>query len=693
MKTRVLLCATLVLMVAGLADAQYSLTPAYPNIPPFNRPLEFRQIPDNSGRAIVIEQRGKVWVIDDNPLASTKRVVLDLSKVVSQDINEGGLLGCAFHPNYAQNHYVYFNYTSTKDGSLKSYISRFTISTSSPDSIVPSSELNLITLDQPYENHNGGCLRFGADGYLYASFGDGGSGGDPQGNGQNLKVLLGKILRLDVDHPANGKNYGIPADNPFAGNTSGYKQEIYAYGLRNTWRFGFDEKTNKLWAADVGQNVYEEIDIIEKGKNYGWNTMEGFHCYNAATCDTTGKVLPIWEYQHTNGNVSITGGYVYHGKNMPELEGKYLYSDAGTGRIWALTYDGSTPATNQQLIDRASPLISVTAFAHDADGELLVCGWLNGGSDGRLYRIVSNTTTTDKYPPVITNHFSGSTDTLMFGDVRTLDMGLKSYSLSYSQPSDSSFFKVTPDASILPCSSDKTLHRLIFEQLDPSIPMAITATIEDCSGKVIKDTIHFAAHAPIVTPPNIGFVTQGEIIHTQASIGVAPVDGASLQIDSIWIEPSGSDYSIESLSPSAATPFSLASGQNEQVNIKFEATKFGTNTAILFVKMAGSRNSIVSGALEATVGEIGAVESSQSQPLSVTVNPNPFSSSALITIKGNSEPPIVTLTDMLGKITVLPQQTTIYLDPASLGLSAGTYILSVHDKKHSEARTIIRLNN
>jgi hypothetical protein len=223
-------------------------------------------------------------------------------------------------------------------------------------------------------------VKFGPDGYLYLSFGDGGSGGDPGNRAQNLDTLLGKILRIDVNDTAGGKKFGIPPSNPFALSTSPTRQMVYAYGLRNVWRFSFDPPTGRLWAGDVGQNLYEEIDIVESGKNYGWHIMEGFHCYSPSSgCDSTGLTPPIWEYSHQNSNISITGGYVV---------GKYIYADYGSGRIWALDPANLSPPVNMLLIDKAPTAKLVSVFGVDENKELYVSIY---GANGRIYKLLDTT--------------------------------------------------------------------------------------------------------------------------------------------------------------------------------------------------------------------------------------------------------------------------------------------------------------
>ncbi len=248
---------------------------------------------------------------------------------------------------------------------------------------------------------------------MYISLGDGGSGGDPQGNGQNKTTLLGKILRINIDDPSGGNNYSIPVTNPFYGNGSGYREEIYAYGLRNPWKFSFDFPSNRLWAGDVGQGMYEEADIIENGKNYGWVNTEGFHCYPDTTiCDTTGYgfTRPIWEYPHSLGS-SITGGYVYRGALLPDLYGKYIYADYGSGRMWALTYDGINPATNFQVLDST---FLISSFGVDQNKDIYICRY--SSTQGRIYKLVDVGTAVLNLKASIEGFYNLSTDRLNMQD-------------------------------------------------------------------------------------------------------------------------------------------------------------------------------------------------------------------------------------------------------------------------------------
>jgi glucose/arabinose dehydrogenase len=343
----------------------------------FTRPVDFQHAGDNSNRVFVVEQRGVISVFQNDSNTSEKTEFLDIESRVDDSGNEEGLLGLAFHPDYNSNGYFYVNYTASSPN--RTVISRFSVSSSNPNQADPSSELVLLEFDQPFSNHNGGQISFGPDGYLYIAVGDGGSGGDPKGNGQNRKTLLGSILRIDVNKQNGTTQYSIPEDNPFANNTLGLREEIYAYGLRNPWRFSFDSATGQLWVGDVGQNKYEEVDIIKKGGNYGWKTMEGFHCFGSSGCDMEGLELPVWEYDRSKGDISITGGFVYHGPSLSQLEGLYIYADYVSGRIWTLDISDPKNPVNTELLDADFP---ISSFGIDQNQELYICGF-----DDKIYKL------------------------------------------------------------------------------------------------------------------------------------------------------------------------------------------------------------------------------------------------------------------------------------------------------------------
>ncbi len=383
---------TVVILMAGLSafllilyekkdrleQSSYELEGAFPNLT-FVQPVDLQHSPDGTDRLFVVEQQGMIHAFLNAPETKEMHVFLDIRDEVFMGDSEEGLLGLAFHPRYKENGYFYVDYVANNP--RRTVIARFQRSPDDSDKADRSSKLVILEVEQPYSNHNGGQIVFGPDGCLYIALGDGGSGGDPHNHGQDVSTLLGSILRIDVDHPSPGKKYSVPPDNPFSGHHVGAAEEIYAYGLRNPWRFSFDPVTGRLWAADVGQDKpIEEIDIIEEGKNYGWNIMEGSSCFKPPLgCNKKGLTLPIWEYTRDKGRC-ITGGFVYRGSRLPELAGSYIYGDFISGRLWKLTYDGRHPAVNELLLH--NPDLYPSSFGVDENQELYICSF-----DGRIYRL------------------------------------------------------------------------------------------------------------------------------------------------------------------------------------------------------------------------------------------------------------------------------------------------------------------
>jgi glucose/arabinose dehydrogenase len=408
MKHLVTTCILAALLPVSISTAaEVGIESAFPTLPLFESPTNIQDPMDGTDRLFVSEQTGRVWVFENDPSVTSRTLFLDLSPVTHMEW-EAGFLGLAFDPNYENNgtFYVYYN---TDTDTLVSRLSRFHVS-GDPDLADLGSEQILFEIPQSdmWVCHKGGCLAFGPDGYLYIATGDNCDGWPSQ----SLDVLAGKLLRIDVHVPSPG-TYVIPPDNPFADNTNGWREEIYAYGFRNPWRFSFDAQTEELWLGDVGEGAWEEVDIIKKGRNYGWMKMEGLVCYpNASVCDTAGtnNVLPIWTFPHLheNGN-SIIGGYVYRGPTLPSLWGKYVYTDYPSGVIYALSYDGFT-ATNDTIFNETQPNQLITTFGVDKDNELYFIGlW------GIIYRLVDLTTgVADRAPVPATlradpNPFHGST--------------------------------------------------------------------------------------------------------------------------------------------------------------------------------------------------------------------------------------------------------------------------------------------
>jgi glucose/arabinose dehydrogenase len=355
--------------------ATYQVIQAFPALS-FTRPVDLQHAGDNTNRIFVVEQEGVISVFPNDMAVTSKKTFLDIKDRVNDSGNEEGLLGLAFHPNYETNGFFYVNYTAS--GPRRTVISRFTVS-GDADAADVGSEYIIMEFNQPFSNHNGGQLSFGADGFLYIATGDGGSGGDPDENGQSRETLLGKILRIDVNSEEEGNKYAIPDDNPYKDNDDGYREEIYAYGLRNPWRFSFDPVTNWLWTGDVGQNQYEEIDIIEKGGNYGWDIMEGNHCFEPSSgCNQAGLKLPIWEYPRSMG-ISVTGGFVYRGSEHDDLYGKYIYADFGSGRIWSINFKNLNSVVNTQLLQAP---FNISSFGVDQNNELYICSF-----DDKIYKL------------------------------------------------------------------------------------------------------------------------------------------------------------------------------------------------------------------------------------------------------------------------------------------------------------------
>lgn len=673
------------MLFSGAAHSQYSLQIAFPNLPAFSNPIEMQSPPDGSNRIFIAQQKGKIYFFQNTPSVNSRKLFADLSGIVTQSGGEMGLLGFAFHPNFKTNGFFYVNFTSDVGGQLTSFITRFQVSASNPDTVLISSRQDLLTVDQPYQNHNGGCLGFGNDGYLYASFGDGGSGGDPQKNGQNRTVLLGKILRIDVDHESGGNHYDIPLTNPYAAGTQGFRKEIYAYGLRNTWKFSFDRTTSTLWAADVGQNAYEEVDTIINGGNYGWNLMEGFHRYDGIKGDTTQMILPLWEYGRSLG-ASTTGGYVYRGSAIPSLLGKYIYGDYVTARVWALA-TGNGPVTNQLINENgAVSALSISSFGEDQDKNVYVVGWGNG----RLYKLVS-TEPSDIEPPV----FSDSIYSTVFQqfvrvhDDRTTDQGLKSISWVPTANTDSSKFTVTYSPAIKPCQTDKDVHVISLERKDTTIGGCFDFTFEDCAG---NKSYHQVCMNRIFEPPSpdtlkpLFEITQSQSMRDQFKIVAIDNRKHDKGIDSVIYYNKTNVESVDmdgKCSPLVTSGFRVML-MGRDVHICIRATDCSgniTDTCILY--NSDTTNFIVS----------------ENKPAILSLqtnNPNPFSGKTMITYSLSEYAPVrLSLYDMVGKevtrIFDAPQQQgshTLEFDGSKL--SAGNYILRLESGRNVVSKKIVK---
>ena len=332
---------------------------------------------DGSGRLYVVLQEGRIVEFDSGSGVSELDVFLDISKRVTSG-GEQGLLGLAFDPAYASTGHFYVNYTAEGH----TIVARYTASSAAAPPVDPDTELVIMRVRQPYPNHNGGTLAFGPDGYLYIGLGDGGAGGDPLNSGQDLDTLLGAMLRVDIAGASEKRPYVIPADNPLMHDDA--RPEIWAYGLRNPWRFSFDRETGDLWAGDVGQNSWEEVDLLRAGQNYGWNRMEANHCFPSSVedCDREGLEAPVIEYSLRGPRCSVIGGVVYRGPSLPWLEGAYLYADYCSGELWGLRYDGESVTEHMLLNDSVR---RVSAFGEDEEGEVYLLSF-----DGYIYRLAES---------------------------------------------------------------------------------------------------------------------------------------------------------------------------------------------------------------------------------------------------------------------------------------------------------------
>jgi glucose/arabinose dehydrogenase len=365
--TRLGLLVVALSLALGTAAQSVQLEPIVSGVP---SPVAIAHTSDS--RLFIVLQAGQIVIWDGTRLLP--QTFLDIRSLVRSG-GEQGLLGLAFHPLYRRNGYFYVNYTNLSNDTV---IARYSVSATDPNRADPASAKILLVVDQPFTNHNGGQLEFGPDGYLYIGLGDGGSQDDPSNRAQNLGELLGKILRIDVDR---GSPYAIPPANPFV-SVSGARGEIWAYGLRNPWRFSFDGASGDLWIADVGQGTREEIDFQPAtsigGENYGWRLMEGSSCHipPGSSCNAAGNlVLPVIEYGHTDGACSVTGGYVYRGSRYPRLYGLYLYADYCNGKIWGAARSDNGTVTSELLIDTG---FRITTFGEDFEGEIYIADYQGG---------------------------------------------------------------------------------------------------------------------------------------------------------------------------------------------------------------------------------------------------------------------------------------------------------------------------
>lgn len=369
------LLIALIFLSQMLSFGQVALVEAFPNLT-FLNPVDFRVPNDGGTEVYVVSQQGLIYVVPNTPAVKEYEVFLDIRDRIRFGDQEG-LYNMAFHPDYTQNGYFYVYYSAPYP--RRTVLARYSVDPNNRLRALKNSEKIILEIRQPYPGNNGGQIVFGPDGYLYIGSGDGGSVGDPQNNAQNLSNLLGKILRINVDVASAGKEYSIPVINPYYRNDKGYREEIFAYGFRNPWRFSFDIPTGRIWCADVGDMKWEEINLVFKGFNYGWKITEGAHCYDGENCDKKGITLPIFEYPHTaDWGYSIVNGHVYRGKNVPKMYGKFIYGDYVSGNIWGLIHYGRNRNKNELLIENSG--LSIINFGLDREGELYVLDYA-----GKIY--------------------------------------------------------------------------------------------------------------------------------------------------------------------------------------------------------------------------------------------------------------------------------------------------------------------
>lgn len=351
------------------------LVDAFPRLS-FERPVWILPSPDDTGRLFVVEQDGRVSWFRPDPAPSRTETFLDIRGKAFRGHNEEGLLCLAFHPKFAENGLFFVWYSATKPH--RHVLSRFRAPNPADGPADAASEKVFLEIPKIYGNHNGSTLLFGKDGFLYFSVGDGGAAGDPKRAGQDLGSWFAKIHRIDVDREDGSKPYSVPKDNPYV-DAAGARPETWAWGLRNVWRMSFDRETGDLWAGDVGQDKYEEVDRIAKGGNYGWRIREGLHAFSSEKPAGT-LVDPVVDYGRKDG-ASITGGYVYRGKSIPALAGAYVYADYVTGTVWALRHDGKGVTAWREILRQPK---NIASFGEDRDGELFVCCF-----DGKIYRLTT----------------------------------------------------------------------------------------------------------------------------------------------------------------------------------------------------------------------------------------------------------------------------------------------------------------
>ncbi len=665
----------------------------------FTLPLAIEQCGDS--RIFVVERGGLIWVLDS--LGNRLDTFLNIDPRVNSTQNEQGLLGLAFDPNYAQNGYFYVDYT--KNGTGDTRVARFSVKPGNPNEADPSSELTILEQAQPYWNHNGGCLKFGPDGFLYISFGDGGSANDPTNNGQNKKTFLGKILRIDVKNSSAAQPYAVPASNPFVGN-SDYFPEVWSYGWRNPWRYSFDRLTGDMWIADVGQNLWEEVDFEPAntpGLNYGWRCYEGTHTFNTSGCLASDNyVSPFFDYTHSNANgCSVTGGYIYRGSKFPDLYGCYLFADYCSGRWWYTRHNPDGTFSTNVLANLGG--YEFSSFGEDRHGELYVA-LLASGKIQKVRELCSafQLSTTSFENTSCKNGFSGLIALNANGGTGNIN-----YTWSNGQTGNTAAYLNPGTYTVEAKDANSCIRRDTFEivriGLDDPILTASDTLI--CPASSVKLT---ARHLP---SPNIINWYNGPNLYTTTtstdsvvSINVStPGSYQAVLFDTLCVPASGV-VNIGLASVPAAT---LASnGDTVFTNLSCGNCQWFLNGQPIAGATDSFHVAMVSGlySLELTTpqgcvvktGSLNVIISSVSLPASVyrfSLSPNPANQQLMLEMElEKSEHISISLADTSQRqVYAKVLETQKMALPIDLsGLSVGTYVLTVQLESGSIVRKVVK---
>ncbi len=682
MKNNLTLLLLIFLAVNALAQKPVAYLTQFAN--GFTRPCDITHCGDN--RLFVVEQRGRIWILDANG-NKLPTPFLDIDPSVGSSGNEQGLLGLAFHPNYPTTPYFYVNYT---DNSGDTKVSRFSVSTADPNLADANSELVLLTADQPYSNHNGGGVKFGPDGYLYIGLGDGGSGGDPQNNGQKRNTFLGKMLRIDVD---NGSPYSVPATNPFI-NNSDYLPEIWALGLRNPWRFSFDRVTGDLWIGDVGQDAWEEIDLQPAaspgGENYGWRCYEGNHAFNTNNCLGASSYVPaVAEYVNGGGECSVTGGFVYRGSKHPMIYGHYLFTDYCSGKLWWLTPNTSGGFNQEQLADFVNN--QMVSFGENQAGELFMLG--NG--NGLVYSLGAWNYLVNTVNPACEGTNDGSIQVLVSDNVTasvTWGDGFTGPNRDNLAPGNYSITITGPGNS----SASQTITLAASESLSG------TVTDASCPGAT-DGSIDLTLNGSTTQPTSAGW-----------SDGVSDFDrtGLAAGIYTVTLTTAAGCNFVETFTvdePGLSSPpfIGLLNDSTLSIDNVWQGYQWllngepiaGANTATIVIDQPGYYSvevtigacSYVSNEVEVALNAVNTIAALSE----VSITPNPFHQS--IYLKLSTSEPLqldLSLTDLQGRKLLtdrLAVNGTAAMTLHLPDLPAGTYLLSLRNGKGEWLQRVVKL--